>query len=293
MAYLLFIDESGHDHGAAPYEVLAGVAVEDRELWQLILALRDAEVWAFGRRVTQGSLELKGKALLKRKTFRLADQMPAFDEDERRTLASACIEKSQAGLAVTRPELTALGQAKLAFCERLLETCNLHHVRAFASIIDPSAARPAGDFLRKDYAYLFERFFYFLDARPDQPQGVVVFDELEKSRCHLLIDQMGHYFHQTATGRWRASRVIPEPFFVHSDLTSLIQVADLVAYIISWGVRFGDLDRPARSELARLGQMVCRLRHRATRERDGEPFYVWSFAAIHDLRPRDEREGDG
>ena len=45
---LLFIDESGHDHGEAPYEVLAGVAISQRDLWNLIQAIRGAEVEFFG-----------------------------------------------------------------------------------------------------------------------------------------------------------------------------------------------------------------------------------------------------
>jgi hypothetical protein len=36
MAWVLFIDESGHDRKASPYEVLAGIAVRDRDLWPLI-----------------------------------------------------------------------------------------------------------------------------------------------------------------------------------------------------------------------------------------------------------------
>jgi len=32
MAYFLFVDESGHDQGESPYEVLGGIAVEDRDL---------------------------------------------------------------------------------------------------------------------------------------------------------------------------------------------------------------------------------------------------------------------
>jgi len=43
MAYFLSVDESGHDRRESPYEVLAGVAVEDRDLWNLIQALRAAE----------------------------------------------------------------------------------------------------------------------------------------------------------------------------------------------------------------------------------------------------------
>jgi hypothetical protein len=37
---LFFIDESGHDHGDAPYEVLAAVAIAERDLWNLIQATR-------------------------------------------------------------------------------------------------------------------------------------------------------------------------------------------------------------------------------------------------------------
>jgi hypothetical protein len=296
MAWFLFIDESGHDRGLAPYEVLAGIAVEDRQMWNLILAIHQAEETFFGTRLSRGNLELKGGKLLKRKTFRLASQMPPLPPVDRRDLARSCLEKGRAvrgsGAAsrVSRAELTALGQAKVAFVEHVFELCGRHGARAFASIVDRDAPRPEGDFLRKDYSFLFERFFYFLDERQDQPQGVVVFDELERSMCHILIDQMARYFHQTAVGRWRSSRILPEPFFVHSEMTTLIQIADIVAYVISWGVRFRALARPAREDLDSMARAALRLRYRATRERDGSPFYVWSFAAIDDLRPRDERE---
>jgi hypothetical protein len=49
-------------------------------------------------------------------------------------------------------------------------------------------------------------------------------DELEKSKSHILIGQAHRYFKDTHTGRHRSSRIIPEPFFVHSDLTTGIQI---------------------------------------------------------------------
>jgi hypothetical protein len=87
MAYFLFIDESGQDRRDSPYEVLAGVAVEDRDLWHLIQAIQEAEINHFGMRYSSGDRELKAKRILKRKVFRMAEQLPAFNEDERRTLA--------------------------------------------------------------------------------------------------------------------------------------------------------------------------------------------------------------
>jgi len=287
MAWFLFIDESGQDRGRSPYEVLAGVAVEDRTIWNLILDVQQAELLFFGRRITEGELELKAKKLLKAKTFRLAAQAGPIEPGERRRLVGSLLDKRTG--TPSGHELTALGQAKIAFVEHLLECCARHDVRAFASIVDRDAPRQRGSFLRKDYAYLFERFFYFLDEQPGSPRGAVVFDELERSQCHLLVDQMRLYFRKTNVGRLRSGRVIPEPFFVHSDLTTLIQMADLVAYIVSWGVRVGDMHRPPREELRDLAQAVCNLRYKAQPEIDGKSFYVWSFAVIDDLRPRNQR----
>lgn len=290
MAYFLFIDESGQDRRESPYEVLAGVAVKDQELWNLIQALRDAELRHFGVRYTADRGELKAKKLLKAKTFRLAAQLPPIEPDERRELAAACLAN---GANAGRWQLTALAQAKLAYVEEALEICARFRCRAFASVIPADAPRPAGmEFLRKDYAYLFERYFYFLEDTDREALGLVVFDELERIQSHLLIEQMNRYFQATWKGRTRASQIIPEPFFVHSELTTGVQIADLVAYILSWGFRLPGMAEPAREELNGLVDRVCQLRHRAIRERMGNPqFVIWSFALINDLRAREEAGG--
>jgi hypothetical protein len=48
VAHFLFIDESGYDNGPSPYGVLGGVAIEDRDVWNLIKAMQDAELRYFG-----------------------------------------------------------------------------------------------------------------------------------------------------------------------------------------------------------------------------------------------------
>ncbi len=295
MGYFLFIDESGQDRREAPYEVLAGISVQDSELWNLIQRIHSLEIDIFGMRITEGHLELKGKKLLKKKTFRHANQLDPIDPPERISLVTSCLQKGKAQdpamrQNVTKKELTALGQAKIDFVSQILEICSQHRVRAFASIVNSDAEKTTyKDFLRKDYAYLFERFFYYLEDKTSEPMGVVVFDELEKSRCHLLVDQMEEYFLKTAKGRMRSSRIVPEPFFVHSDLTTAIQLADLVAYITSWGVRVSHMQEPARKELQSLADQVCQLRYKALRPiNNQEDFVVWSFAVIDDLRPREE-----
>jgi Protein of unknown function (DUF3800) len=228
MAWFLFIDESGQDHKESPYEVLAGVAIEDSDLWGLIKELHDAKIAHFGRRYSEGARELKAKKILKRKTFARARSEHAVLPNEVPTLAKAILDNgAQNG---TARHLKALSLAKIAYVTDVLSICDSYECRIFASIVEPDAPQSAGGGLRKDYGYLFERFFNFLEdvssSRQYPQQGIVVFDELEKTKSHLLIDQAHRYFKDTATGRHRATLIIPEPFFVHSDLSTGVQIAD-------------------------------------------------------------------
>ena len=289
MAWLLFVDESGHDRTESPYEVLAGVAIQDRVVRELIERLHQAEIRFFGRRYSNGHRELKGKLLLKRKVFRHRNRGDIeVDPASVPALARAALDD---GARADPRMLKALALAKLEYVASVFDICEQLGCRAFASIVEKGAHPTSQDGLRKDYAYLFQRFFYFLeDTAPDE-QGIVVFDELEKSQSHLLIDQMHRYFAGTAVGRHRAGRIIPEPFFVHSDLTTGIQIADLVAYVISWGFRLNRMTKPARAELSSFAEQVSRLRYRTTRQHLGNPqFQVWSFAHIDDLRTQAERD---
>lgn len=119
MAFILFLDESGHDLSESPYEVIAGIAIEDRDIWNLISALHLLEENIFGRRYSEGERELKARKLLKTKTFRLAAQLPDIEPELRRTLAKECLDN---GDNPTKAQITALAQAKIAFVRELLQT---------------------------------------------------------------------------------------------------------------------------------------------------------------------------
>jgi hypothetical protein len=258
--------------------------VEDRKLWALIRALHDAELDHFGCRYADTEeRELKAKRLLKTKVFRHAHGAEPFEHDNRRDLAKACLEDGKLALPVHH---AALGQAKLAYVDKVLAIAREYECKAFASIVPKAAPRPTDDYLRRDYSFLLERFYRFLRTQLGKPQGIVVFDELERSQSHLLIGQMRRYFLETGKGKNRQRAVIPEPFFVHSHLTTGIHLADLVAYIISWGVRVGGMNAPAREELTGCAAAVELLRHDIARP--GRQT-VWAFNVLRDLRPRGAR----
>ncbi|MBM3556242.1 MAG: DUF3800 domain-containing protein, partial [Alphaproteobacteria bacterium] len=208
MSYFLFVDESGHDKKASPYEVLAGVAIRDNHLWPLIQEIHSLEDKHFGRRYSAKGREFKAQKILKTKVFRhLALEVEVANQD-RRALAMAALDNGEKAAA---REFKALAQAKIAFVLALFDLCAHYGCRAFASIVHPSATPTAMDRLRKDYSYLFERFYYFLQDKAAEAasnsllQGIVVFDELEKTQSHILVGQMQAYFRGTNTGRNRAT----------------------------------------------------------------------------------------
>lgn len=294
MAWFLFIDESGQDRQEAPYGVLAGVAIEDRVLWDLIKELHDAEVSHFGKRYSDGRRELKAKRILKRKTFRLAQMKCAVLPHEIPELAKECL--LDGATHATARHLKALSLAKLSYVTDLFTVCERRGCRIFASMVEQDAPDTTQAGLRKDYGYLFERFFYFLEDEASETgisqQGVIVFDELEKSKSHILIDQTHKYFKETAIGKLRACMIVPEPFFVHSDLTTGVQIADLVAYCMSWAFRLPAMTKPKRNELTPYVTRLARMRHKAVRAKHGNPaFEIWSVAHITDLRTVQERLG--
>lgn len=279
MAYILFLDESGHDLKDSPYEVIAGVAVEDKNVWNLIRQIHLLEENIFGRRYSYGERELKARKILKTKTYRLADQLEPIEPGERKQLAKECLDN---GEQVTKRQLTALAQAKLAFTEEILQLVANFRCKAFASIVTQDFnPKDTPDYLRKDYVYLFERFFYFLEDKQNEPSGILVFDETEKNQSQRLIQQIENYFKKTHKGRTRASLLIPEPLFVHSDLTTGIQIADLIAYLVSWGLRLNGMNANTRPELEPLCDLIKPMRYRTTREIDDVSEHeIWSITFI-------------
>lgn len=69
MSWLLFLDESGHDHKKMPYEVRGGVAMHAGQLWPFVQAMQRLELECFGghywrrkRRPTTSSLHTARRA---------------------------------------------------------------------------------------------------------------------------------------------------------------------------------------------------------------------------------------
>ena len=296
---LLFVDESGQDHREMPCEVIAGVAVAQSSLWNLIKAIRSAEREHFGDYLRNLRLtEVKAKALLKRKRFRLAAQRIEIPEAELSLLARSALQKglaAQAGpvppSAITARELTGYSRSVLRFVHAVLDIMAAFGVKVIASVVDRTAAETGRDVLRKDVVYLFERYFYLLQQQCPERHGLVVFDELDKSRAKHLIERMAAYFLGTGTGRLRSSLIVPAPFFVHSELTTGVFLADLTAYVLGWAWRLNSMPQVSRQELKPFADKLHELQfHGQKPKRDGTGYWpLHGIVYLDDLRPRSDR----
>ena len=297
---LLFVDESGHDRHEMPCEVLAGVAIPEDNLWNLVQAIRALERECFGGYLRDlHPQEVKGRTLLKRKRFRSATRNVSIQDDELPSLANACLRKGliagaegRTDSGATQCEIVGYSRQVLKFVHRVIDITAAHNVQVLASVVDGASPRPEPGLLRKDYVYLFERYFYLLETLPTRERGLVVFDELDKSQSHILLQQMASYFLGTETGKYRSSRIVPEPFFVHSDLTTGVFLADLTAYVLGWGWRLNSMSHPCRDELREYSDKLHEMQFRGQKPKLGGDG-TWSLFGItylDDLRGQFDRE---
>ena len=119
MSWMLFLDESGHDHKNMPYEVRGGIALHASQLWPFVQAMQRLELDSFGCHLGEYKVELKGSTLLDRKRFRFAGQSLRMHDEARRKHCRGFFTKGLEKKSPLRDEFTAYGQYyQLCWCPR-------------------------------------------------------------------------------------------------------------------------------------------------------------------------------
>jgi hypothetical protein len=287
MSWLLFLDESGHDHQSTPYEVRGGIALHAAELWPFVQDVQRLELASFGAMLHQFRKELKGCHLLDKDRFKWAAQGPAMADEERRKHCRGFLTKGLEKKPPTRNEFTSYGQACLEMVRGMFQLLRDHKAKLFASAVPRNVARPvsfeANEYLRKDQVFLLERFFYFLEG--EKLHGLLVMDEVEKTADRRFVRRLEGYFTKTHTGRYRSSWIVPTPFFVSSDMTYPVQAADLAIYCVNWGFRLPTrgMDAPGRAEIAdEFGPWLNQLQFRGEGYREGSVYQEYGIVFVPD-----------
>ena len=285
MAWLLFLDESGHDHKQMPYEVRGGVALLDSQLWPFARAMQQLEHTAFGCSLAEYQKELKGSTLLDKKRFRFANQAAPMETPERQKHCRAFLSKGLQKANPSSSEFCAYGQACIEMARGMFQSLRDHKAVLFASAIPRGTGKVVGevpeDYLRKDQVFLFERYFYHLER--EQQSGLMVLDAVEKAADRKFVQKLEAYFAKTNTGRYRTQWIVPTPFFVSSDMAYPVQAADLCIYCINWGFRLPNqgMDEPVREEIrAEFSSWIRGLQFRGDGYRDGRVFESWGICYV-------------
>jgi len=266
MAWFLFMDESGHDHKQMPYEVRGGFSIAEDKLWPLLQDANRLEHDCFGARLADYNSEIKGSKLLNKDRFKWAAGGDELDQETRQQLCRSFLQAGREKKQPTKRQFTAYGQACLLMADGIFDILDRYSARVFAAAVpkgagkpDPSATPPP-DILRKDHVFLLERFFYFLER--ERQRGILVMDEVEEQADRRFVRKLEQYFTGTLKGRQRASWIVPSPFFVASNMTLPVQMADVLIYALNFGYRRkGEMEQPAREEIAtRYGRRINALK---------------------------------
>ncbi|MCX7021451.1 MAG: DUF3800 domain-containing protein [bacterium] len=286
MSWLLFLDESGHDHKNTPYEIRGGIALRADRIWPFVRQMRNLEGSIFGEERHNFGIEIKGAKLPNRPRYRMARGIEPLDHEERRNLCLSLLRRQD---NIPRGnELFAYAQANIELARGIFQILVDNEAKIFASAIPRGVIKEEDLFdevlLRKDYVFLFERYFYFLER--ENQTGLIVMDETDKKQDKLFIKQIQKYFTSTQNGRYRSSRIVPLPFFVSSDLIYPIQAADVCIYCINWGFRLPFLGMSAehRQEISDdFGSWLSRLQYRGDRTLDdGSTHNIYGIVFVPD-----------
>lgn len=287
MSWLLFLDESGHDHRSTPYEVRGGIALHAEEVWPFVQDVQRLEYASFGTELHQFRSELKGHKLLDKDRFKWAAQESLMSDEERRKHCRVFFTKGLEKKPRRRDEFTAYGQACLEMARGMFQMLRDHHAQLFAAAIPRGVVKPktneAVEYLRKDKVFLLQRYFDFLEAK--QEHGLLVMDEVEKTEDRRFVRRLERYFTKTQTGRYRSQWVVPTPFFVSSDMTYPVQAADMAIYCVNWGFRLPTrgMDAPTRDEIAsEFGPWLAQLQFHGDAYRQGHVYQEYGIVYVPD-----------
>lgn len=287
MAWLLFMDESGHDHKHAPLEVRGGVAIHTSKLWGFVRGWEHLERDSFGVLLSAYGKEGKGSKLLDRDRMKWAEQNLLLAGDDRRKHCRSFLEKGREKKSPSAIEFAAYGQACLELTRGVFELLIQHEAKLFAAAIPRGTKPPAGfaqvDYLRKDHVFLFERFFYFLEEKHEH--GLLIMDESDKTDDRRFVSRMRDYFTKTQVGRQRSYWIIPAPLFVSSEMSYAIQAADICMYCINWGFRlpsWKNVEPPRLDVTAEFSQWIGRLQWTGQGYREDKTYMSSGIVLVND-----------
>ncbi len=280
MGWSLFIEEPGDHQLTLPYGVLAGLAVEDRVIWQLARKLKRAEIDFFGSRLVDFYSLFNIETILDIEADQIASSSIDLDAAERLRLVRECAGLSP--LQLSNIQSFALAQSRFLFCKHALEILLDYDVKGFATLIPANQINISyASGLRKDYSFFFERFNLLVSEQSIKSIGSIIIDGCRSDEKYVSINSMTEYFEKTTKGRLISQRIIPEPLMANDTLSTINKAAVIYSYVLSYGVRLSGMINDRRYDLDALVK-ICNLLRTSYPSQEGKKH--WSVIYLDDVR---------
>lgn len=248
--YFCYIDESGTPEmpGTSSHYVLCGLAIPidkwklcDKQIFAIKrkYGLENAEIhtgWVLRNYLEQSRIpEFENMKYADRRSAVLrerAKEIYRLQHSGNRKLYKQCKKNyrmTDAYIHLTRNERTALIQeiadkiGSWRFARLFVEGVDKTH-------FNPAAKHTVDEMALEQIVSRFERYMSIKDVNPTSIYGALIHDNnLTVAKRHTQLMQQ---FHRKGTLWTSIDHIIETPLFVNSELTSMVQLADLCSYVI-------------------------------------------------------------
>jgi hypothetical protein len=279
MSWFLFIDEPGDHQLTSPYGLLSGIAVEDQQVWTLARKLRDAQEQYFGAQlITADGSYLTAETMLGEEVGGIGTELVEFRNLMTRSpLAATRLFESE-----DAADTGAIAEAMVDYCDFALGLAKDFGAAAFAMFFPVDAITvQLGTQLRKDYAFLFERYYHYVSTAKNPSIGILVMPRNAREQTYVSHQAMIDYATKTTNGRIRSQIIVPNPLYVDGYLSIVHQLVDIFSHVSRWSVRLQNMSADSRSDMSSLAARCMDLRFSYKSENGKKD---WSFKYIDELR---------
>lgn len=235
--YFLYLDESGQRGFPATGKLDPGSPRDDKSIYVLCgLTLFDGRWDRFNYPIESTKLRLINK--IKARTGVALDLHNA----EIHSVSVRIPKRRSAHPFLSRLEPTEIDELVSTYFDQL----SAQHMRIIAVVFDKRYVNDYdGNRLhRTSYEFMLERFQNYLRFYHTRHMGVVVIDDTSKQLNLSLAEKHSFVRRNGTSSGLHLYNIVEAPFFVPSEMSNGIQLADLCAYTLFKGFRSGNLSDP-------------------------------------------------
>jgi len=235
--YLLYLDESGQKGFSTTVPLTPSGPKDDQSIYVLCgVTLFDGRWDRFNYPIESTKLRL-----INRVKDRTGSELALRDAEVHSV--DVRIPKQRA----RHPFLSQLTEAELhELVSVFYDQISKHYMRTIAIVFDKRYVvnYDSNRLHRTSYEFMLERFQQYLAIYHRRHMGIVVIDDTSKQLNRSLAEKHTFIRRNGSSSGLQLSNIVEAPFFIPSEMSNGIQLADLCAYTVFKAFRSGKLEDP-------------------------------------------------